>query len=81
MFIFNFIVNKGGKEEDSNRVLEHRDLVYGSLISFKGLQSDRPKCRGMLVNPRAFQSHAEIGVFVPRLNYTYQSEKFKFFVS
>ena len=25
MFIFNFIVNKGGKEEESNRVLEHRD--------------------------------------------------------
>ena len=24
MFIFNFIVNKGGKEEESNRVLEHR---------------------------------------------------------
>ena len=30
-------------------------LVYGSLISFKGLQSDRPKCRGMSVNPRRTQ--------------------------
>ena len=27
MFIFNFIVNKGGEEEESNRVLEHRDYV------------------------------------------------------
>ena len=27
-------------------------LVYGSLISLKGLQSDRPKSRGMSVYPR-----------------------------
>ena len=27
-------------------------LVYGSLISFKGFQSDRPKSRGMSVDPR-----------------------------
>ena len=26
-------------------------LVYGSLIFFKGLQSDRPKCRASLVDP------------------------------
>ena len=33
MFIFNFIVNKGGKEEESNRVLEHR--VVGDEMSFR----------------------------------------------
>ena len=27
-------------------------LVYGSLISFKGFQSDGPKSRGMSVDPR-----------------------------
>ena len=56
-------------------------LVYGSLICVKGLQSDRPKCRGMLVDPRAFQNHTEIGLFVPSLNNTQLSENFKIFVS
>ena len=55
-------------------------LVYGSLISFKGLQSDRPKCRRLLVDPGAFQTHAEIGLFVPGLIHTYLSESFKIFV-
>ena len=27
-------------------------LAYGSLLCFKGLQNDIPKCRGMSVNPR-----------------------------
>ena len=36
-------------------------LVYGSLISFKGLQSDRPKCKGLLVDPGAFQTHVKLG--------------------
>ena len=36
-------------------------LVYGSLISFKGLQSDRPKYKGLLVNPGAFQTHVKLG--------------------
>ena len=34
-------------------------LVYGSLIAFKGLHSDRPKWRGMLVDPR-LQEVAEL---------------------
>ena len=37
----------------------------------KELQSDRPKCKGMLADPRAFQTHAEIGLFVPGLTHTY----------
>ena len=56
-------------------------LGYGSSMCSKKLQSDRPKCRGMLFDPRAFQSHAEIGQFVPGLNHTYLSEDFKIFVS
>ena len=56
-------------------------MGYGELIWSKRLPSDRPKCKGMLVDPRAFQSHAEIRFFVPSLNYTYLSEKLKFFVS
>ena len=36
-------------------------LVYGSLISFKGLQSDGPKSKGLLVDPRAFQTHVKLG--------------------
>ena len=30
-------------------------LVHGSLISFKVLQNDGPKCRGMSVDPRRTQ--------------------------
>ena len=45
-------------------------MGYGGLICCKRLQGDRPKCKGMLVDPRAFQSHAEIGLFVPGLNHT-----------
>ena len=29
-------------------------FLYGSLICSKRLQSDRPKCKGLLVDPRAF---------------------------
>ena len=56
-------------------------LPYGSLICTNRLQSDRPKCRGMLVDPRAFQSHAEIGFFAPGLNHINLLENFKIFVS
>ena len=43
-------------------------------------QVDRPKCKGMLVDPRAFQNHTEIELFVPGMNHTYLSESFKIFV-
>ena len=56
-------------------------LICDDLAFSKGLQSDRPKCRGMLVDPRAFQNHTEIGLFVPSLNITQLSENFKIFVS
>ena len=36
-------------------------LMYGSFVCSKGLQSERPKCGGMMVDPGAFQNHAEIG--------------------
>ena len=36
-------------------------LMYGSFVCSKRLQSERPKCGGMMVDPRAFQNHAEIG--------------------
>ena len=31
-------------------------LVYGSLICFKGLQSDRPKCKRLLADPGEHQN-------------------------
>ena len=55
-------------------------LVYGSLICFKGLQSDRPKCRASLVDPGEYQTHAEDGLFVPGLIYTYLLEKYNIFI-
>ena len=55
-------------------------MGYGGLIYCKRLQGDRPKCKGMLVDPRAFQSHAEIGLFVPGLYHTQIIENFKIFV-
>ena len=65
--------------------MEARDvpfhLPYGSLICTKRLHSDRPKCGGMLANPRAFQNHAEIGSFVPGFNHTYLIGNFKIFIS
>ena len=36
-------------------------LMYGSCVCSKRLQSERPKCGGMMVDPGAFQNHAEIG--------------------
>ena len=36
-------------------------LMYGSFVRSKRLQSERPKCGGMMVDPGAFQNHAEIG--------------------
>ena len=36
-------------------------LMYGSFVCLKRLQSERPKCGGMMVDPGAFQNHAEIG--------------------
>ena len=56
-------------------------LPYGSLICTKRLHSDRPKCGGMLANPRALQNHAEMGLFVPGLKHTNLIENFKIFVS
>ena len=56
-------------------------MGYGSLICSKMLQSDRPKCGKMLLDPRAFQNNAEIRLFVPGLNYTYVLENLKNFVS
>ena len=46
-------------------------MGYGGLICSKGLQNDRPKCKEMLVDPRAFRTHAEKGLFAPDLIYTY----------
>ena len=54
---------------------------YGSPLCSNRLQSDRPKRKGLLFDPRAFQSHAEIGLFGPGLNHAYPSENFKIFVS
>ena len=54
---------------------------YGSMICTKRLHNDRPKCGGMLANPRAYQIHAEIRLFVPGLHHTYLKENFKKFVS
>ena len=31
-------------------------LVYGCLISFKGLQSDRSKCKRLLADPGEYQN-------------------------
>ena len=56
-------------------------MGYGGLIYCKRLQGDRPKCKGMLADPRAFPKHVEIGLFVPSLSYTYPSENFNFFWS
>ena len=56
-------------------------LPYGMLISIHRLHSDRPKCRGGLVDPGTPRRKAEIRCFVPGLNYIYLLEKLKFFVS
>ena len=40
-------------------------LIYVSMISFKGLQSDRPKCKRLLVDPGAFQTHVKLGYLYP----------------
>ena len=45
-------------------------LPYGSLICTSRLQSDRPKYRGLLVDPGAFQTHVKLGylylaLFIP----------------
>ena len=36
-------------------------LVYGSLIYFMGLQRERLKCKGLLVDRGAFQTHVKLG--------------------
>ena len=56
-------------------------LGYGNPMCSYRLQSDSPKCKGLLFYPRAFQNHAEIGLFVHVLNRTYLSQNFKIFVS
>ena len=56
-------------------------LPYGRLICTNRLHSDRPKCGGMVVDPRALQNHAEMGLFVPGLKHTNLIENFKIFVS
>ena len=56
-------------------------LGYGGFMCSKRLQSERPKCGGILVDPGTLRKHAEIGLFVPGLNHTYQLENLKNFVS
>ena len=56
-------------------------MQYGRVLCSKRLQNERPKCEGIVVDPRAFQDHAEIGLFELGLNNTYLLENFKFFVS
>ena len=47
-------------------------LLYGSLFCSKGLQSDRSECLRMLGEAGTLNEHAEVGLFVPSLNHTYQ---------
>ena len=56
-------------------------MGYGRFMCSKRLQNEKPKCEGMVVDPRAYQDHAEIGLFELGLNNTYLLENFKFFVS
>ena len=44
-------------------------MPYGMLISIHRLHSDRPKCRGGLVDPGTPRGNAEILCFVPGLTY------------
>ena len=36
-------------------------MGYGVPICSKQLQSDRPKCKGLLVDPGAIQTHVKLG--------------------
>ena len=36
-------------------------MGYGGPICCKRLQSDRPKCKGLLVDPGAIQTHVKLG--------------------
>ena len=36
-------------------------MGYGGPVCSKRLQSDRPKCKGLLVDPGAFQTHVKLG--------------------
>ena len=53
-------------------------MVYGSLICTNKSLSDRPKCKGMLVDPGTPRRYAEIRCFVPGLNYINFLETLKF---
>ena len=48
-------------------------MRYGSLICPKEWLSDRPKWRGMLADPGAFQTHDESGIYVLGLICTHLS--------
>ena len=54
-------------------------FLYSGFMYSMRLQSDRQKCEEKSVDPRAFQNHAEIGLFVSGINYTYLIENSKFF--
>ena len=56
-------------------------LPYGSLICTNRLQSDRSKCRGMLVDPGTPRGNAEIRCFEPDLNDIFLLRKLKFLIS
>ena len=40
-------------------------MGYGGPVCSKRLQSDRPKCKGLLVDPGAFQTHVKLGYLYP----------------
>ena len=56
-------------------------LPYGMPISIHRLHSDRPKCRGVLVDPGTPIRNAEIWCFVPGLTYINLWKKLNLFVS
>ena len=74
LFFWAYFINRylsiGGHMEAMN-VPFH--MGYGSLICFKGLQSDRPKCRGKLVDPSTPRNHV--------WNIANRFQKFKIFKS
>ena len=47
------------------------NFLYGGFMCSMRLHSDRQKCEEKSVDPRAFQNHAEIGLLVSGINYTY----------
>ena len=56
------------------------NFLYGGFMCSMRLHSDRQKCEEKSVDPRAFQNHAEIGLFVSGINHTYLLRNLKFFL-